>query len=257
MKRRANNLIPETFENPGYDRQVRLLSGLNGNAEAGESSLVTSIAETIAREIVTGRYPAETVLSSIGLSERFSTSRTPVREAMLILEHHGLVTIPARRQPRVAGVDRLQVREIYAVQAELLRMKFELCAQNADDGALQQLRKLHDEMIVADTKADADAYFWLNIAFHDVAAEACGNMTLKRILEPLRLRTLQLRRITLLHPDRRAISLAEHGHLITACERREAELAGMIIQTLYLSALVILEERLQDAPIKKKRRRSI
>lgn len=249
-------MIRNSPEETALDRQVRLISGSNGNLEPGDSSLVTSIAETIAREIVTDHHPAGTVLSSIALAERFSTSRTPVREAMLILEHHGLVEIPPRRQPRVAGIDRRQVREIYAVQAELLRMKFELCALNADDDALQLLRRLHDEMRVADSDADADAYFWLNIAFHDAAAEACGNITLKRILEPLRLRTLQLRRITLLHPDRRAISLAEHGHLVTACERREAELAGMIIRTLYLSALAILEERLQDTPVKKGRRGS-
>lgn len=240
-------------ESVALDRQVRLISATAGSGEPGAPSLVTAIAEAVAREIVTDRYPAGTVLSSIALAERFSTSRTPVREAMLILEHHGLVEIPPRRQPRVASIDRRQVRELYSLQAELLRMKFELFARNADANALAALRALHSQMVVADAKADADAYFWLNIAFHDAAAEACGNATLKRILEPLRLRTLQLRRITLLQPDRRAISLAEHGHLVTACERRQAELAGVIIRTLYLSALLILEDSLVDPPTRKRR----
>jgi len=205
--------------------------------------LVWSVAEQLAQEIVAGRYPPGMVLSSIVLADRFETSRSPIREAMLILEHHGLVEMPPRRQPRVAVIDRAEVREIYSVQTELLGMKFELCAQNASEEALLHLREAYEQMVAADKRDNADDYFWMNIAFHDVAADACGNATLKRILEPLRLRTVQLRRITLSQPSRRALSLVEHGHLLSACERRDAALAGAIIRALYRSALELLEAR--------------
>ncbi|HKS70467.1 MAG TPA: GntR family transcriptional regulator, partial [Ktedonobacterales bacterium] len=64
---------------------------------AGRDSLVGKIAEWIGSAIIEGRLRPGDDLNSVALSHRFQTSRTPVREALMILEKEGLVTIPPRR----------------------------------------------------------------------------------------------------------------------------------------------------------------
>lgn len=228
------------------DAQSLLGRTLLGRESAIESlpeearSRVSQIAEAIALEVVEGKLAPGAVLTSVALAKRFATSRTPVREAMLILEKHGLVEVPPRRRPRIARFDLEEMSHIYAVQIQLLGMVFELCARNADEVDLGRLRDSLINMDRACAEDDVAAFFWANIAFHDTAAATAGNPVLKSILDPLRLRTLRLRRITLSQPGRLARSFAEHARLVDACERGESELAGVLIRTLTASALAIL-----------------
>src|SRR5437870_10353968 len=77
---------------------------------------VTSIAQWIGCAIIEGRLQPGGDLNTVDLSKQFQTSRTPVREALLLLEKEGLVTIPPYRRPFVAQISREEIREIYQVQ---------------------------------------------------------------------------------------------------------------------------------------------
>src|SRR4051812_28729118 len=57
-------------------------------------SLVGRIANEIARAISDGSLEPGADLTSVELATRFGTSRTPVREALMLLEKEGLVEIP-------------------------------------------------------------------------------------------------------------------------------------------------------------------
>jgi DNA-binding GntR family transcriptional regulator len=77
--------------------------------------LVVRVATWVALGIIEGRLRPGSDLNSVDLSERFRTSRTPVREALMLLEQEGLVEIRARRRPRVAEFTLTKIREIYEV----------------------------------------------------------------------------------------------------------------------------------------------
>src|SRR5262249_25567054 len=154
--------------------------------------------------------PAGHDLNSVELAKRFSSSRTPVREALMLLEKQELVEIPPRRRPRVAGVSPKEVKHIYEARAALQAFAYELIAANANEEEITALRVLLDEMGAAATACDVDQYFWANVAFHMKAAEACGNPVVTRILESQNLRTLQLRHTSLSLPHRIEQSLADH-----------------------------------------------
>lgn len=62
-------------------------------------SLVGSIAEWIGHAIIEGRLQPGDDLITLDLARQFQTSRTPVREALLLLENEGLVTIPLTDEP--------------------------------------------------------------------------------------------------------------------------------------------------------------
>src|SRR3546814_12657654 len=82
-------------------------------------SLVGRIAADVARAITEGRLTPGADLNSVELAARFGTSRTPVREALMLLEKEGLVEIPPRRRPRVSHVSLEEVEELYQIRVAL------------------------------------------------------------------------------------------------------------------------------------------
>src|ERR1700710_3108269 len=83
-------------------------------------SPVSEIACEIGAEIIEGLLLPDDDLNSVELSTRYKTSRTPIREALMLLEKERLVDIPPRRRPRVANPDITEIRDIYKTRAALL-----------------------------------------------------------------------------------------------------------------------------------------
>jgi DNA-binding GntR family transcriptional regulator len=208
---------------------------------AGRDSLVGKIAEWVGSAIIEGRLRPGDDLNSVALSHRFQTSRTPVREALMILEKEGLVTIPPRRRPHVAHVSLHEVREIYQVRAHLYMLVSELIVAHAPDEALQTLRDQQTRLEEAATSSDQGAYFWRNLSFRATEAEICGNTHLQRTLNSLGLRTLQARHQSLMYPGRMEQSVRDHARLVRAYEERDAPLAIALTRTLVLGGLAIIE----------------
>lgn len=208
---------------------------------ARRDSLVGKIAEWTGSAIIEGRLRPGDDLNSVALSNRFQSSRTPVREALMILEKEGLVTIPPRRRPHVARVSLREVREIYQVRTHLYMLVAELIVAQASDEALQALRVQQARLEEAASAGDRDAYFWSNLSFRATEAEICGNTPLRRLLDSLGLRTLQARHQSLTYPGRMEQSARDHARLVRAYEERDAPLAIALTRTLVLGGLAAIE----------------
>jgi len=205
------------------------------------NSLVATISEWVGRGIVEGRLRPGDDLNSVELARRFATSRTPVREALMLLEKEGLVEIPARRRPRVARTTLTSVREVYAVRSALHALVFERLAADIDDAELDELRGLVEAMASAAADDDVDRYFWRNVAFHERAAELADNPTLQRILDSLGVRVLQMRHRSMSAPHRMRQSIEDHRRLIRALEERDPALAGALMSSIVMGGLAALE----------------
>jgi len=208
---------------------------------AHPDSLVGSIAEWVGSAIIEGRLHPGDDLNSHDLSKQFNTSRTPVREALLLLEKEGLVTIPPRRRPYVTGISLAEVREIYQVRANLLMLVSELIVATASDEAITSLKAYLPPMQAAAAAHDIDAYFWANTALRDAEITICGNAQVKRILDSLGLRTMQLRHLSLSQPDRLEQSLLNRQLQVKAYEERDAQLAMALTRSTVFGALAAIE----------------
>lgn len=205
-------------------------------------SLVGSIADWVGHSIIEGRLRPGDDLNSVDLAERFGTSRTPVREALMLLEKQGLVEMQARRRPRVATIGLDQVREIYQARGILLALVAELIVANASDEEISSLREPYTLMEKAAQEENLNAYFWANVALHERSAEVCGNATVKELLDSLGLRTLQLRHLSLSQPRRMEQSRADHERLLRAYEERDPMLAAALIRAVITAALAAIEQ---------------
>ncbi|MEV6160726.1 GntR family transcriptional regulator [Streptomyces sp. NPDC052052] len=208
--------------------------------------LVAQIAEWVGAGIIEGRLEPGQDLNSVELSRRFDTSRTPVREALMLLEQEGLVEMKARRRPRVAAPSLADIRDIYQVRRQLLSMLAGLLVERAGDTELAELRGRVEEMRKLADAGDVDAYFWSHVQLQERMTEIVGNSTLKQILDSLALRTLMLRHLSLTRPGRLAYSVDDQERLIQACEERDGELASALIAGATVRALRAVEEQIEQ-----------
>ncbi|WP_089098610.1 GntR family transcriptional regulator [Streptomyces hyaluromycini] len=208
--------------------------------------LVAQIAEWVGAGIIEGRLAAGQDLNSVDLSRRFDISRTPVREALMLLEQEGLVEMKARRRPRVAAPSLQDIRDIYQVRRQLLAMLAALLVERATDEEIGELRGRVEKMRGLADEGDVDAYFWSHVQLQERMTEIVGNATLKQILDSLALRTLMLRHLSLTRPGRLAYSVDDQERLMQACEERDGELASALIAGATVRALRSVEEQIQE-----------
>lgn len=214
------------------DHIIARLLGVYGRYEASSSV----IALVLAREIVSEELESGAVLNSIDISSRFSTSRTPAREALQILEQQGLVVIEPHRQPRIAQETPATVSEIYLLRAELYAFLARQASLNSTADDVDELRRLIVELeeLVA---VPGDSYFWKNLEFHERLAVAAHNETLTSAIRGLGLRVLRYRHRAMHLPGRQQRLLDDHRRLVVAISERDAEFAASLSKAIVLRAL--------------------
>jgi DNA-binding GntR family transcriptional regulator len=203
--------------------------------------LVATVAEWVGIGIIEGRLVPGEVLSSVELARRFNSSRTPVREALMLLEQEGLVEIRARRRPRVAQPSLEDVQDIYQVRQNLLALGARLVVQRAGDDDIEEVGRRVREMRRMADAGDVDAYFWAHVDLQEFLMQVAGNSVLKKILDSLALRTLVLRHRSLAQPGRLRESVEDQERLYRAYADRDADLAAALMAGATLSARRAIE----------------
>jgi DNA-binding GntR family transcriptional regulator len=219
------------------DELVRLLK-LNERREP----LVVQVATWVGLGIIEGRLRPGQDLNSVDLSRRFKSSRTPVREALMLLEQEGLVEIRARRRPRVAEYSPEAVRQIYEVREHLLALVGRLVALKASEADLAELRQRVGVMREQADSGDVDGYFWSHVALQERMTVIAGNTTLKGILDSLALRTLILRHASLQKPGRLPRSVDAQEQILEVLEAHDADLAAMLLSRATRAAYAAIEQ---------------
>jgi DNA-binding GntR family transcriptional regulator len=220
-------------------RRELLFTALRG--VEGSSSLAFTIFQEVAIAIVEGRLPPGHEVNSAELARRFSTSRTPVREALLLLERESLVIVPPRRRPYVSPVDMAQVREVYEIRASLYALVSELLVARASDEEILGLRRWQG-LLEADASAgDVDAYFWHNVGFRNAEASLSKNGELQRRLSSLGLQMHRFRHLSLSLPGRLLHSVADHERLVNAYADRDVGLAAAVSRSLVMRGYRAIE----------------
>ena len=210
-------------------------------------SLVSEIACEIGAGIIEGFHLPGDDLNSVELSKRFDTSRTPIREALQLLEKEGLVDVKPRKRPRVAILSITEIREIYRVRAALFEIIATDVARTVTAEGIEVLAAAVTGMERACHRLDLDAFVWANLDFYEHNTRLANNRTVKRILDSLMIRTARLRRLSLQQPVRMAQSLDDHARILRAYEGRDAALAAALIRSNHINALAALESNLLDA----------
>ena len=184
-------------------------------------------------------HPEEIRLDERRLSEGLGVSRTPIREAMTLLEQEGFVRTRPRRGIYVVKKSKREIVEIITIMAALESMAARLAAQRASDGDIAELHGLMDQFRSGNNER-LDEYSDANIAFHQAIIRMSGCALLADMTENLFIHMRAIRKITIHQENRAARSIIDHMRIIDALERRDPELAERLARehTLGLAAHV-------------------
>lgn len=207
-----------------------------------ETNSVRKIVETLEMEIIQGHLkPRERLIETV-ISKRFGLSRTPVREAMRVLESRGLLVFSPFKGWNVKEVSADEVRESYLLRAHLAFFSAELACQNLTDADLDLLERILGDMNSAVQVTDVVAYFDLNVRFHDVIEKAAGNGILRKTMESLDKMTLRYRFLSLSFSGRLKDSFNEHSRIVKAFKERDAKGAAALAKESALNSGKLLVE---------------
>lgn len=174
------------------------------------------IADDIEGLIFDGTFADGARLDEVQLAERFSVSRTPVREALQRLALSGLVDQIPRRGVFVRQPGPVELIEMFEVMAELEAVCARLAASRISDDALARLESTNARCAEAVSASDADSYYHQNELFHALIYEQAGNGFLQQEALRLQRRLRPFRRMQLRARGRLKQSMAEHQAVVHA-----------------------------------------
>ncbi|SON57694.1 putative HTH-type transcriptional regulator YdfH [Hartmannibacter diazotrophicus] len=160
------------------------------------------------------------------LSKEYGVSRTPVREAIAMLEYEGFVRTVPRRGVVVVRKSPDQIIEIIEAWAALEAIAARLVALNARPEEVSALRDLFTDSNVEDFGPEAlGEYSRANLDFHQAIIRLSGSQTLIDLTEDLLLHVRGIRQIAIGRAERRRRSIDDHFGIIDALEKRDADRA--------------------------------
>ncbi len=209
-------------------------------------SLTSLVQQELERRILAGDILPGDKLVEQDVATELNVSRGPVREAFRALEQAGLVVTEKNRGVFVRQVSLQEADEIYEVRAGLDELIGRLAAERADEADLAELRTLVAAMRVAGKARDLDAFYPLNIRFHDRLAQIAGNGTLlaayRRLINELHL----YRRRTLERgADSFHTSTRQHADIVEAVAARDGVRAGELLYQHAVKSRSRLHEALE------------
>jgi DNA-binding GntR family transcriptional regulator len=176
------------------------------------------------------------------LSSALGVSRTPIREAMALLEQEGFLRTVPRRGVFIVRKTKKEIIEIIQVCAALESMAARLATLNASDESINALRHMFDEFQRSAPSEHLHEYSDANIAFHQAIINLSGSHLMSRTIENLFVHVRAIRRMTISQKDRATRSIADHMRIIEALERRDTELAERLVREHSLDLAAFVEK---------------
>lgn len=195
-------------------------------------SLMEVTADRIRSAIVSGELELGSKLSEQKLADMLGVSRSPVHNALALLQYEGLVVV----QPHVGSfVCTPGIKEAFDLcdhRSVLECASLRMALQNDPVGLLKALKEHAQTMTRAMEKNDNTAYTLGDMAFHAAIIDHGGNKSISRAyahtIGPLMALRTHLFTTMNTHLDR---SMAEHIAVIDACQNNDPEHAEAILRT--------------------------
>lgn len=178
---------------------------------------------TLREAILTGKLvPGERLMEN-QLADKLGVSRTPVREALRMLELESLVELVPRKGAQVLDMSDKDINDILEVRGALESLATSIACKKMKDEGVQQLKKLEEDFERAIEENDLERIIEIDETFHDLIFESTGNDKLTQIYGNLR---IQLYRYRMAHVKADATItaiVAHHRGILRAIENHDSE----------------------------------
>lgn len=183
--------------------------------------LSEKIAETIREYIMKGNIKPGERLTEPKLSAMLGISRTPIREALRLLESEGFIDIFPRRGAVVSDITPQDVDEIFTIKIKLESLAARLAGEYMTDGDIKKLIEINDKIAKNAESKNAVSLIKFNVDFHNFYIEKCNNTRLIKIIEGLNKQFKRSTVYSFTEIGRIRKVIEEHGRIIEAFIQRD------------------------------------
>ncbi len=198
-------------------------------------TLRDSVVRAIRDAIIQGRLRPGEKVPEEDLAQQLQVSRTPIREAIRVLEAQGLVVVRPKRGTYIAMPDRDDAADGLAVRTSLevlaVEQALERLGQPDWDRLCGQLEEILAEMAAAQESGDAIRSVELDIDFHATLIKAGRNRHLWRSWHAVGIPFLVWTPERGLYPSAGSDVATRHRELFNAIRSRDAELAAAAVRS--------------------------
>lgn len=192
---------------------------------AGTATRTLELQELIRLDIVRDVLPAGLRLTEESLAERYGVSRTPVREALRVLERESLLRYTPRTGYAVAIVDLDEMDDLYAVRVAIEVEVAERIARRDVRPTLEELLEFWGSPPPTDEAGDVGLVF-ADEAFHETLARASGSTVFPGMLRNINQRLHALRIRDFVSPRRVQRTYDQHAAALRSLIDGDARLAA-------------------------------
>lgn len=208
----------------------------------------TAVYEELREDILSLRMAQGSALDEVALAARFGLSRTPIREALLMLQRENLVTFLPGRSAIVTPHTMSNAHEYMDTLMLLSRAIIRLAAEMRTQEALERIRARQAEYAKAVASGDVDGIVAADLAFHNAISAASGNTFLGNFYK---LALDYGRRMHLLHyyplfdAEEAARCVEQHGEMLAAIEAGDPTRSEELASDHVMSELRVVQRSLE------------
>ncbi len=185
---------------------------------------------TLRDAILTGKLvPGERLMEN-QLADKLGVSRTPVREALRMLELENLVELVPRKGAQVLDMSEKDIINVLEVRSALEGLAISLACKKISKEELQQLKNMEVDFERAVADNDVEHFVDIDEDFHDLIFAATGNDKLIQIYKNLRIQLYRYRMAQAKNDTSMPTIVAHHRGIIRAIENHDAEEGAAVAQ---------------------------
>jgi len=187
--------------------------------------------EAFFKTIVGGSIPAGERINEKEYSEKMHISRTPIRYAMKLLEHDGLVEYVPKFGMVVKQITCDDALEIFAIRKSLDTLATITAMKKMSEADFDELDQLLALTEKASAEGDSDRVTELFHTFHKFISDKSGMIRLKEITTRMQEYLVRFRCVSLRDGVRCEIAIGEHRQMYEAMRNKDEDKLREIIDS--------------------------
>lgn len=200
--------------------------------------------ERLRNAIINGELTPDTKVPEKKLCKKYGVSRTPLREALKVLAHEGLVLLHHNRGAMVRPLSAHDLEEVIPIYAQLESLAGELACTHATDDEIGEIRQMHEEMAACFRSGDLKRHFEINELIHERIQQCAHNATLAKIMHTVSGRIRRARIQAGAIDIHLADAIGEHERILAALEARDSVKLAQLLRAHMDSTLGRFKEAL-------------
>lgn len=166
--------------------------------------------------------PGERLLEN-QLADKLGVSRTPVREALRMLEQENLVALVPRKGAQVLDLSAIDIKNVLEIRNALEAVGIRHACKNMTSDKLEELKEYNRRFEQAFEDKDYEAVAKNDECFHDIIFASANNDKLVQIIGNMRAQVYRYRMAYLKVFETRTAVINHHRGIVAAIENHVAE----------------------------------